>query len=45
MLMPEGLTDATVRIHAARLVEACRAHGLRLSPRLHIWLWGAKRGV
>jgi organic radical activating enzyme len=45
MLMPEGLTDAAVRAHAARLVEPCRAHGLRLSPRLHIWLWGAKRGV
>jgi organic radical activating enzyme len=45
MLMPEGLTDARVREVAARLAPVCAAHGLRLSPRLHIWLWGAKRGV
>jgi 7-carboxy-7-deazaguanine synthase len=45
MLMPEGLTDAAVRQHALALVEACRREGFRLSPRLHIWLWGARRGV
>jgi organic radical activating enzyme len=45
MLMPEGLTDAEVRAHAPAVIELCRAHGFRLSPRLQIWLWGAKRGV
>jgi organic radical activating enzyme len=45
MLMPEGLTDAEVRGHAPKVVELCRAHGYRMSPRLHIWMWGAKRGV
>jgi 7-carboxy-7-deazaguanine synthase len=45
MLMPEGLTDARVRAGALRLAEICRREGLRLSPRLHIWMWGAKRGV
>lgn len=45
MLMPEGLTDAAVRAHAVELVEACKRHGFRLSPRLHVWMWGAKRGV
>lgn len=45
MLMPEGLTDAAVRQHALALVETCRREGFRLSPRLHIWLWGARRGV
>jgi 7-carboxy-7-deazaguanine synthase len=45
MLMPEGMTDDRVRAGAARLAEVCRREGLRLSPRLHIWLWGAKRGV
>jgi organic radical activating enzyme len=45
MLMPEGLTDERVRAHAAGLAELCRRHGFRLSPRLHVWLWGAKRGV
>ena len=45
MLMPEGLTDATVRARALALSEVCRREGIRLSPRLHVWLWGAKRGV
>jgi 7-carboxy-7-deazaguanine synthase len=45
MLMPEGLTDEDVRRHADALVPLCTRHGWRLSPRLHIWMWGAKRGV
>ncbi len=45
MLMPEGLTDAAVRARALTLAELCLREGLRLSPRLHVWLWGAKRGV
>jgi 7-carboxy-7-deazaguanine synthase len=45
MLMPEGLTDERVKAHAAVLAELCRRHGFRMSPRLHLWLWGAKRGV
>ena len=45
MLMPEGLTDAAVRARAVTLAEVCLREGLRLSPRLHVWLWGAKRGV
>lgn len=45
MLMPEGLTDAAVRARALTLAELCQREGLRLSPRLHVWLWGAKRGV
>jgi len=45
MLMPEGLTDARVREGALRLAPLCRREGLRLSPRLHVWMWGAKRGV
>jgi 7-carboxy-7-deazaguanine synthase len=45
MLMPEGLTDEQVRAHAPAVIEACKRHGFRISPRLHIWLWGAKRGV
>lgn len=45
MLMPEGLTDARVREGALRLAEICKREGLRLSPRLHVWMWGAKRGV
>lgn len=45
LLMPEGLTDAAVRAHAAALAPRCIRHGLRLGPRLHVWMWGAKRGV
>ena len=45
MLMPEGLDDARVRAHGAALAELCRRHGFRMSPRLHLWLWGARRGV
>jgi 7-carboxy-7-deazaguanine synthase len=45
MLMPEGLTDEAVRRHAATLAALCTSHGWRLSPRLHVWIWGAKRGV
>jgi 7-carboxy-7-deazaguanine synthase len=45
MLMPEGLTDERVRAHAQALTELCKRTGFRMSPRLHVWLWGAKRGV
>jgi organic radical activating enzyme len=45
MLMPEGLTDAAVRAHAVPLAEICKREGFRLSPRLHVWMWGARRGV
>ena len=45
MLMPEGLTDERVRSHATVVVELCRQAGFRMSPRLHLWLWGARRGV
>jgi 7-carboxy-7-deazaguanine synthase len=45
VLMPEGLTDEALRTRAVALAETCRRENLRLSPRLHVWLWGAKRGV
>jgi len=45
VLMPEGLTDAAVKAHALALAEVCRREGLRFGPRLHVWLWGARRGV
>jgi organic radical activating enzyme len=45
LLMPEGMTDDAVRAHAATLAPRCIRHGLRLGPRLHVWMWGAKRGV
>jgi organic radical activating enzyme len=45
MLMPEGMTEERLRARARTLAELCRRHGFRLSPRLHVWLWGARRGT
>lgn len=45
LLMPEGMTDDAIRARALPLAEACKRHGFRLGPRLHVWLWGARRGV
>lgn len=45
MLMPEGMTEEKLRARAESLAVVCKREGLRMSPRLHIWLWGAKRGV
>ena len=44
MLMPEGMTAEALRARAEGLVELCKREGVRLSPRLHVWLWGARRG-
>jgi hypothetical protein len=27
------------------VIEWCRRHGFRFSPRLHILVWGPRRGV
>jgi organic radical activating enzyme len=45
MLMPEGYTDDSLRDRAMTLATLCKRHGFRLSPRMHVWLWGARRGV
>lgn len=45
MLMPEGMTDESLRARAAGLAEVCTREGFRLSPRLQVWMWGARRGV
>jgi 7-carboxy-7-deazaguanine synthase len=45
LLMPEGLDDSTLRARSQWLVELCKAHGYRFCPRLHIQIWGARRGV
>jgi 7-carboxy-7-deazaguanine synthase len=45
VLMPEGI-DAKVLAERGRwLVEICKREGFRFSPRLHVDLWGARRGV
>ncbi len=45
VLMPEGTDPAVLRERALWVVEACKAHGYRYSPRLHIELYGNRRGV
>jgi organic radical activating enzyme len=45
LLQPEGLRAEDLAARTPWLVEACKAHGFRFSPRLHILIWGAKRGV
>ena len=45
MLMPEGMTEESLRARAPAIAEACKRYGFRFSPRLHVWLWGARRGV
>lgn len=45
VLMPEGRDEQGVRARSLWLVECCKEHGYRFSSRLHIQLWGAKRGV
>jgi 7-carboxy-7-deazaguanine synthase len=45
LLMPEGVRREEILERSAWVVEECRRHGFRYSPRLHILLWGARRGV
>ena len=45
VLMPEGTTPEALRERASWLTEICKREGFRYSPRLHIDLWGNRRGV
>lgn len=45
LLMPEGRTSAELDRNAPQLAELCRELGFRFSDRLHIRLWGDRRGV
>ncbi len=45
LLMPEGRDSSTLAKRRRWLAEICRDQGFRLSDRLHIQLWGSKRGV
>lgn len=44
-LMPEGHEPAVLRERGAWIVEICKREGYRFSPRLHIELYGDRRGV
>ncbi len=45
VLMPQGRTADELKATSAGLAETCAARGYRFSTRLHILLWGDKRGV
>jgi 7-carboxy-7-deazaguanine synthase len=45
LLMAEGRTAAEVGARAGEVGRLCLAHGFRYSPRLHLDLFGAGRGV
>ena len=45
ILMPEGTDREALRERAAWLAEICKEEGFRFSPRLHVELWGHRRGT
>jgi 7-carboxy-7-deazaguanine synthase len=45
LLMPEGVTAEAVRQRGVWVAEACKRHGFRYGPRLHIDLYGQTRGT
>ena len=45
LLMPEGTSPERVRERGQWIAEICKQEGFRYSPRLHVDLWGDKRGV
>jgi 7-carboxy-7-deazaguanine synthase len=45
LLMPEGITIEALRSRAAWLADLCKARGYRYAHRLHIELYGNKRGT
>jgi 7-carboxy-7-deazaguanine synthase len=45
VLMPEGTDAEVLRQRALWLTEICKQEGFRFSPRLHVDLYGNRRGV
>ena len=45
VLMPLGMQRAEQEARMPNVIDWCRRHGFRFSPRLHILVWGPKRGV
>ena len=44
-LMPEGTSAGALAKRRKWLVEICKTHGFHYSDRLHIQIWGSKKGV
>ena len=45
MLMPEGTRRKDIHERSLWMVEICKSKGYRFSPRLHVDLWGDRRGI
>ena len=45
LLMPEGRDRETLNERSVWIAELCKSRGYRYSPRLHVLLWGDKRGI
>ena len=45
LLQPESVHREELLDRSPWVVEACKRHGFRFSPRLHLLIWGARRGV
>jgi 7-carboxy-7-deazaguanine synthase len=45
MLMPEGISADVLSERGVWVAEICKQYGFRFSPRLHVYLYGNRRGV
>lgn len=45
VLMPEGISAEVLNERGVWVAEICKTHGYRFSPRLHVHLFGNRRGV
>ena len=45
ILMPEGVDASVLRERSLWLAEIAKREGFRFSPRLHVDLWGNRRGI
>jgi 7-carboxy-7-deazaguanine synthase len=45
LLMPQAATIEQWRARSPAVAELCKQTGLRFGPRLHVALWGGRRGV
>ena len=45
LIMAQARTKRELRVKAPWIVELCKAHGFRYTPRLHIELYGNRRGT
>jgi 7-carboxy-7-deazaguanine synthase len=45
LLMPEGTTAEILSERSRWIADLCKQRGYRLSPRLHVYLWGNTKGT